>query len=109
MKITFQEILGRKEWIHRELLHSLTGDLITKAAEDQFYDVKLLVNGVELEPDLFNNVMDHVEKFILSEARNIVNEKLEIADNKSMRLQELINDAIYKIRDEFELLPNNDD
>jgi hypothetical protein len=77
-------------------MHSLTGDIIDKAAEDQFYDVKLLVNGVELEPIFFNNIMDHVEKFIDSEARNLVKEKLEIADNKSMRLQELIKEAIEK-------------
>ena len=109
MKITFQEVVGRKEWIHRELLHSLTGDIINKAIDDQYYDVKLLVNGIELEPVLFNNIMDHVEKFIDSEAKNLVNEKLEIADNKSRRLQELINDAIYKIREEFDLLPDNDD
>ena len=30
MKITFQETVGRKEWIHRELMHSLTGDYNSK-------------------------------------------------------------------------------
>lgn len=108
MKITFQEVLGRKEWIHEVLLNSLTGEIIAKAAKDQYYDVKLLVNDIELEPTLFNQIMNNVEKFIDTEVRNLISEKLEIADNKTRRLQELINEAIEKIRDEFEL-PNNDD
>ena len=46
MKVTFQEVLSRKTWLQKEMLNSLTGDNITKASEDQFYDVKLLINGI---------------------------------------------------------------
>ncbi len=108
MIITFQEILGRKEWLHKELLNSLTYDLMIKAQNDQYYEVKLLVNDVELEPVLFNEIMNNVEKVIDTEARNLISKKMEEANNKSRRLQELINEAIEKIRDEFELA-NNDD
>lgn len=27
MKITFEETLSRKEWLHKELMESLTGDV----------------------------------------------------------------------------------
>ena len=30
MRITFKETLSRKEWLHKELMESLTGDIITK-------------------------------------------------------------------------------
>ena len=60
MKITFDETLSRKEWIHRELMESLTDEVISKAANDRFYEVKLLVNGIELEPNFFNDLVNNI-------------------------------------------------
>lgn len=37
MKITFEELLSRKEWIHSEMMKSLTEDLLLKANKDRFY------------------------------------------------------------------------
>jgi hypothetical protein len=103
MKITFEEALSRKEWLHTELMNSLTGDLITQASEDRFYDVKLLVNGVELEPELFNKIVNNIEKYIDEQAKSLVREKLEEAENKVRRLSELFDEVAYKIKDEFNL------
>ena len=101
MKVTFQEVLSRKEWLQRELLNSLTGEMITKASEDQFYDIKLLVNGVELEPQIFNDIMNGVEKYIDGEAKALLKYQLEKAECKIKKLDELINEAADKIRSEF--------
>jgi hypothetical protein len=103
MKITFEEALSRKEWLHTELMNSLTGDLITQASEDRFYDVKLLVNGIELEPQLFNKIVNNIEKYIDEQAKSLVREKLEEAENKVRRLSELFDEVAYKIKDEFNL------
>ena len=103
MKITFKETLSRKEWLHKELMESLTGDVITKASEDQFYDVKLLVNGIELEPSFYNKLVGNIEKYIDAEAKGLVRQKLEEAENKSRKLSELIEAAKNSIIDEFNL------
>lgn len=103
MRITFEEILSKKQWLHKEMLNSLTGDVITKASEDQFYDVKLLVNGVELEPVLYNSLMSNIEKYIEEEAKSLVRQQLEAAEEKSKKLCELIEAAKNSIIDEFNL------
>ena len=103
MKITFEETLSRKEWLHKELMESLTGDIITKSSEDQFYDVKLLVNGVELEPTFYNKLVNNIEKYIDAEAKSLVRQKLEEAEAKSRKLSELIEVAKNSIIDEFNL------
>jgi ferritin-like metal-binding protein YciE len=103
MKITFEETLSRKEWLHKELMESLTGDIIAKASEDQFYDVKLLVNGVELEPAFYNKLVNNIEKYIDSEAKSLVRQKLEEAEEKSRKLSELIDAAKNSIIDEFNI------
>ena len=103
MKITFEETLSRKEWLHKELMESLTGDIIIKASKDQFYDVKLLVNGVELEPTFYNKLVNNIEKYIDAEAKSLVRQKLEAAEEKSRKLSELIDAAKNSIIDEFNL------
>jgi len=103
MKVTFQEVLSRKTWLQKEMLNSLTGDIITKASEDQFYDVKLVINGVEIEPNIFNDIMNGIEKYIDAEAKEIVKIKLEKAEYKIRKLDELISEASDKIREEFDL------
>jgi hypothetical protein len=103
MKITFEETLSRKEWLHAELMESLTGDVIMKASEDQFYDVKLLVNGVELEPQLFNKIVNNIERYIDEQAKSKVIDKLEETENKLQKLSELFDEVVYKIKDEFSL------
>lgn len=103
MKVTFQEVLSGKTWLQKEMLNSLTGDIITKASEDQFYDVKLVINGVEIEPNIFNDIMNGIEKYIDAEAKELVKIKLEKAEYKIRKLDELISDASDKIREEFDL------
>ena len=103
MKITFEETLSRKEWLHKELMASLTGDIISKAREDQFYDVKLLVNGVELEPNFYNKLVNNICKYIDAEAKSLVLQKLEEVEKKSKKLSELIESAKNSIINEFNL------
>lgn len=103
MKIKFEEVLSNKDWIHKELMHSLTGDIIEKAKKDEFYDVKLLVNGIEIEPSLFNHIMNNVEKYINSEATALLHDKLDKVKYKIRKLEELVDEASSKITDEFEL------
>lgn len=104
MKITFEEVLSRNLWLHNELMNSLTGEIIEKTKEDRFYDVKLLVNGVELEPVFYNKLVNNIEKYIEDEAKHLVCEKLAEAENKLNQLIDLINTAKGSIIDGFGLV-----
>jgi len=103
MKITFEEVLSEKEWIHKELMNSLTGEIVTKAMKDRFYDVKIVVNGIELEPVVFNHIMNNLEKCIDEQARGLVLEKLQEAEDKVRKLSDIFDEATSKIKDEFKL------
>lgn len=103
MKITFEETLSRKEWLHSELMNSLTGEIIEKAMEDQFYDVKLVVNGIEIEPYLYNDIMNGIENYINQQAKSLIKEKLNEVDNKISQLNGIIDESKNKILDEMGL------
>lgn len=103
MKITFDETLSRKEWIHRELMESLTDEVISNAANDRFYEVKLLVNGIELEPNFFNDLVNNIEKYVDAEAEKLAAEKISKITERQNVLLNAIDEAIYKIKDEFDI------
>jgi len=104
MKITFEEALSRKEWLHTELMYSLTNNLITQARGDGFFDVKLLVNGIELEPQVFNKMVNNIENYINEQAKSLVRNKLEEAENKVRKLSEMFDAVADKIKDELILI-----
>lgn len=93
MKITFKETMNGKEWIHSEIMNSLTGELIDQAKDDQFYEVKLLINGHELEPKLFNKIMNNVEDFINKQAKSLIAEKLEEAEEECNKILSVFREA----------------
>lgn len=103
MKIRFDEITEKTEWLHSELLSSLNHDIINKASNDGFYEVKLLVNGVELEPTLFNILMNNIEKAIDEQAKSLVRQKLQQAEDKANQLSGLVEVAKNKIINDFNL------
>ena len=77
MKITFEELMNRSEYMHIELLNSLTNEIIEKARSNGEFEVNMLVNGVKLEPRWFNDLMANIETYIYNEARMIADEKNE--------------------------------
>lgn len=103
MKITFEDILSKKQWLHKELLNSLTGEVMTKTEEDQFFDVKLLVNNIELEPQVLNKIINNIEKYIEEKAKDLINDELNEAKEKSEKLSELINGVCNEIKEEFNI------
>jgi hypothetical protein len=102
MKITYDELI-EKEWLYIELMNSLPDDLIAQTSKDGFYEVKLLVNGIEIEPQLFTEIVSNIEKYIDKEAKCLLRNKFEEVDDKIFRLHELFNEATDKIKSEFNL------
>ncbi len=103
MIITTDELLQKKEWLHTELLQSLPDSIIHQVAKDQFCDVKLLVNGVELEPSFYNDLVKNIAIHIKYQAKSLVLEKLDVSDYMADKLSEIIRSAIENITTEFNL------
>lgn len=101
MKVTFDEILGKSEWLYVELLSSLPEELVTKAINDQFYEVKLLVNGVEVEPDLFNHLMNNVEKSVNEQASSLVRDKIVELEDLYVELRENFDEMIEAVKEKY--------
>ena len=99
MIITYEEILHDKTWLNREILQSLTQEVIDKAKEQNQYDIKLLVNGIELEPMFLTGLINNIEKYVDRQAEDIVEERLSAALNKAKDLTELIDVFSDKIRE----------
>lgn len=112
MKITFDDTINKKDWLHRCLLSSLTDEAIHSGIETRSYEVKLLVNGIELEPKTLDDLLTNVEKYIDSEAKALFEktytepaERLRLKMNK---LEDIIKDAKDKIIEEFEITEEAD-
>ena len=103
MKILIEDLLKNKAWLHAELLNSLTIDLIDKSLEDGFYEVKLLVNDVVVEPKMFNDIVNNIGKYVDQEAEKVVAEKFEDATEKLNKLNYLVESVKSNIADEFNI------
>lgn len=109
MKITFEETTSRKEWIHVELLRSLTPEIISDARENGCYEVKLMVNDNLLEPKFLNDLIDNIAEYIDKEANKIANDKLSDALDKARKLESIVQEAADNIRSEFNISEDIDD
>lgn len=103
MRYTFDEILSEKEWLHKELINSFTNEIFSKIKEDGFIDVKLLVNGIELEPKFYEDLIKNIEKYIECEAKSYVTEKLKEVDEKARELADIIEETTNKIFEDYNL------
>jgi Zn-dependent oligopeptidase len=104
MKIKFDEILAnKKDWLHQELLASATNEVIDLAKEKAEYDVKLLINGIEVEPKLLTKIIENLDAYIANRAKNMLLTKLKDAENEVHELVEAISAAKSNIIDKFKL------
>lgn len=94
MKITFEEALSRKTWLQRELMQSLSDECFnTLEPKQDWWDVKLVVNGVEVEPVWFNSIMTKLEEHIDAEAKLLFEQHLEdIQENLESKTKKLLDD-----------------
>lgn len=107
MIISTQEIIKAGSWIGREILRSIDPkDIIPGTSE---YDIKILINGKEYEPKLLEDMLQNVEKYIDQEAEHVAKEKFEEARMKMFELDEVIQEAIDKIKTKFRLHDDDGD
>lgn len=113
MTITFEETLSRKDWLHKELMYSLSGEVITAAMSKGGYEVKLLVDGVELEPTLLNELLSKIEYYVDKEAKILFDDKyaemIESLKNKFNGMEDTLKDVQEKIALEHNVEINLED
>lgn len=112
MKITSKELVsgirgGVKDYICEEILSSLTSETIHSPIETEedgmVYEVKLLINGIEVEPKLLQRIYAGIEKIVDDEAAIIADNKLKEALHSIDMLHGVIKEAEYKIREQFNI------
>lgn len=72
-------------------------------SEDKFWDVKLLINGIETEPLIFNSMMSKLEAHIENAAKYYIEKKLNDAENAASEFSELISQAKQTILEKYNL------
>lgn len=72
------------------------------AKKQGFYDIKLLVNGIELEPKFLNHLINNISKFIEDEAKSVLDKKLCLIKEKAEILEGMVNQACLSIRNDME-------
>ena len=112
MRITSKDIVGKtrgkvKDWICEELLSSLTDETIYSPIQTEedghIYEIKLVINGIEVEPKLLQRLYDGIEKIVDDEAAIIADNKLKEALHSIDMLHGVIKEAEYKIREQFNI------
>jgi hypothetical protein len=111
MIITWKSLLNENTWLNACIMDSLTNECIESGCEKKQYEVKLLVNGIEIEPKLLEKLILNVVKYIDSEALKVADEKLKDALHDVELLNDIIKEVTYKIRDKYEIpdLEHEDD
>lgn len=113
MKITFKDLIDKNTWLHSCILSALTSEVIESGRDKKEYEVKLLVNGFELEPTVLSELIDNVLSYIDSEAeKKYISEykdKMYDAKKKADKMQDIIDKAFLKISKEFNILADDED
>ena len=110
MKITFDELLRRErgEWLLEEIMNSLPKEVIDSAMEAREYDVKLVVNGFDVEPVILHDMITNVAEYIEKQARHNVSEILEEAEGEAYDLLHTVQEAAQDIKARFKLYEDED-
>ncbi len=101
MRITFDELTKRDEFLHIEIMNSLTGDLIKSAMEERAYDIKLLINGIEVEPLFLNRILNNLDEYIKQEAAQMIDDKFEHIRHAINDMDNIIDEVVSDIKEKF--------
>ena len=111
MLISSKELLNgikgeAKNWLCEEILHSLNNETIhsENIGEDGYiYDIKLLVNGIAIEPKLLNKLLEGIESIIDREAKalisNRINESVETFETKLHNIIEEVKETANDLKE----------
>jgi len=79
--------------LHIALMGCLTPEIIESAREAEAYDVKLVVNGIELDPTILNLFSEKAEEWVETRAKKMAAEKFHEAAHAASEFARMVNDA----------------
>ena len=103
MEITTKDLIEKNTWLNSEVLQSLPIDYSINSEYKDRLDVKLIINGTEVEASLYNDLLDNIEKHIDKQARSIILDDLEEAHDEVYKLKRAVEEAKNNIIRRFEL------
>jgi len=109
MILKWQELLnrGRKGnnfWLSKVIMNlPFSSETIDSGKEKQEYEIKLLINGFEHDPNWINKFIESIDEYIDKEAQIKANELYREAMRKGEILNEIIEEATNKIAEEFNI------
>ena len=104
MKFTFDDLNKQNGWLVDEIMSSLTSECYTEQVmKDEFFDIKLSINGNLIEPVLYNNIMSRIEIIINNQANLLLKNKLEEATNEIDVLKNMVTKLTENISDKYNL------
>lgn len=100
-----------KNWLCEEILHSLTDETIhseNKGEDGYIYDIKLLVNGIAIEPILLTKLLEGIETIVDNEAKALISNRInQSIENFETKLSEIIEEVKETANDLKDSLQRN--
>ena len=112
MKIYYKDVLSNKEGVHKEILNTSNSEIFkTETREDEqgnpYWDVSLLVNGVEMEISYFNSMFKEMESCIEHRAEKMVQEKMQDklwqVESEFRKISDVFEDVKSKLIEDFNI------
>lgn len=103
MLITRSEVVSHSSMIGREILRSITPEIIADVKDAKEFEIKLIINGVEVEPKLLLDLYTRAEEYIDREAAALMKERIENLPFKLESLEEYLRDLVHDLKSKFKL------
>lgn len=101
------EELGENEWLHHEILSSLPHDVIEQAHIRREVNVQLMIDNVVVEPQVLNDLLTNIDKYIEQQAAAKVKDKLKQLEERFQDVMSPLENATKmatdQIRKEFNI------
>lgn len=112
MKIYYSEVLSNKRGVEKEILYTNNREIFdTETREDEegnpYWEVSLLVNGVEMEVNYFNSMFKELEETIEHRAEQLLQERLQDklyeAEIEFRKITDLFESVKEKLKEDFNI------
>lgn len=98
---------NENEWLFHEIIRSLPKEVIEAAKVRKEFNVQLMIDNIVVEPELLNDLLQNINKYIEDVADHKLKEKfkdLELRFNDVMEpLEDATKEATSRIREEFNI------
>lgn len=103
MKITFDDAISKDDLLHIALVDCLTPEILDSAMESREYEVKLVVNGFELDPKVLNLFHEKADEWIETRAKEMAAAKFHEAAREAEIFAKMVNDMKNSLIEKYNI------